>query len=191
MSGSLKREECVAVGLIGIAAGGRRACRAVSVGPDFWNALPSDPAAFTEAARHGAGIVIVLDVISPASRLVKEKYGAFCRRRLLRRLGDWRRDRVAFIKQYSPRLSSAMRIFERDYLAAKAELDGDYCARLRALPRPPEGYYWNPDGPWALSEEDFEAGSVVREVRLWNDAFGVMPSCRDIDDMTSRTSYER
>lgn len=164
-----KQQAYTAVGLIEVRTAGRKAFRALSVGPGFWEGLPSDPAALAEAAKRGEGIVIILAM--KYGRGVKDKYGPFVRQRLLRRFDDWRRDRVAFIRKYSPRFSAAMRSFERD----KARVDRDYRDRLQALPEPPEGYYWKPDDSERWPEDDFDAVGEIRQVRLWNDAFGPMP----------------
>jgi len=59
MEDPFEQQAYTAVGLIEIRTVGRKAFRALSVGPDFWKGLPSDPGALEEAAKRGEGIVVM------------------------------------------------------------------------------------------------------------------------------------
>lgn len=149
--------------------------KAISVGPNFFNKLPSDPEALAGMAKRGDGITIIF-MLAGARNCVKRKYGPFQQERLFRRLDDWRDDRTAFIKKYSPKLSAAMQLFEKDYAVYKAETEREYAAKCLALPKPPAGFYWKPDD-WGLDIDFPMPGEDARCVRLWHDAFGPMPVC--------------
>lgn len=146
--------------------------KTVPAGPELWKHLPSDAEELAELAKFSGGIVIIF-TLSCSSR-VKKKYGPFGRARLLRRLEEWNAGRIDFIKKYSLKLSTAMRDFEKDYSAYKEEEVEEYAVRLRSLPEPPAGYYWEADD-WCADEEESLRTEGTRIVRLWSDSFGPMP----------------